>query len=116
MLGTLHVLSPDDFIVRTNVRLLREGRAFDSNYAANLSDDAVPALLENLPAMSFEQQCTIKNKISHRFEMAQTENDFRTWNWSRYAARKTMTRYGESLDTSSCPDYTKRSDRFLGEY
>lgn len=42
VLGTLHLLNPDDFIVRTNVRLLREGRAFDANYAASLSDDAVP--------------------------------------------------------------------------
>ena len=100
----------------TNVRLLREGRVFDSNYAANLSDDAAPALLENLPAMSFEQQCTVKYKIAQRFETAQTENDFRTWNWSRYAARNAMTRYSESLDTSNCPDYTKRGDRFLGEY
>ncbi|MGI8640752.1 MAG: DUF4153 domain-containing protein, partial [Pyrinomonadaceae bacterium] len=34
MLGTLHVLSPDDFIVRTNVRLMQEGRSFDSHYVS----------------------------------------------------------------------------------
>ena len=113
VLGTLHILNPDDFIVRTNVRLLQQGRAFDSFYAAELSDDAVPALLENLPAMNFEQQCTVKNKISHRFNQAQTESDFRTWNWSRFAARKAMTRHGESLDTSNFPPQTNRfSDDF----
>lgn len=115
VVGTLHVFNPDDFIVRTNVRLMQEGRGFDSLYVSELSDDAVPALLENLPMMSFEQQCTIKHKISYRFETAQTENDFRTWNWSRFAARKSMTRYGESLDTSNCPGYTKHGDRFLGK-
>jgi MFS family permease len=112
VLGTLHVLNPDDFIVRTNVRLLREGRAFDSFYASELSDDAVPALLENLPAMSFEQQCVIKNKISHRFNQVQAENDFRTWNWSRSAARNAMETHGESFDTSTCPPQTYRFDNY----
>ena len=116
VVGTLHVFNPDDFIVRTNVRLLQEGRGFDSFYVSALSDDAVPALLENLPAMSFEQQCTVKNKISHRFEMTKAEKDFRTWNWSRSVAREAMTQHGEYLDTSNCPDNTKYNDRFLGEY
>jgi len=102
VIGAIHVLNPDDFIVRTNVRLLREGRAFDSNYATALSGDAVPALLESLPAMNFEQQCAVKNKIARRFETAQVENDFRTWNWSRFTARKEMTRYGENLDALNC--------------
>jgi hypothetical protein len=116
VVGTLHVFNPDDFIVRTNVRLMQEGRGFDSLYVSELSDDAVPALLENLPTMNFDEQCTVKNKISHRFVQSETENDFRTWNWSRFAARKAMTRYSESLDTSNCPAHTKYSDRFLGEY
>jgi len=108
VVGTLHVFNPDDFIVRTNVRLMQEGRGFDSLYVSELSDDAIPALLENLPTMSFEQQCTIKNKISHRFETSKTENDFRTWNWSRFAARRQMTRYSESLDTSNCSPEANR--------
>lgn len=119
VVGALHVLNPDDFIVRTNVRLLREGRVFDAHYAASLSDDAAPALLENLPAMSVEQQCAVKYKIARRFETAQTETDFRTWNWSRRAARNAMARYGESLDASNCPSgggYAERGDKFLGEY
>jgi hypothetical protein len=116
VVGTLHVFNPDDFIVRTNVRLMHEGRGFDSFYVSELSDDAIPALLENLTTMSFDEQCTVKNKISQRFAQAETENDFRTWNWSRFAARKVMTRYAESLDTSNCPVHTKYSDRFLGEY
>jgi hypothetical protein len=116
VVGTLHVFNPDDFIVRTNVRLMLEGRNFDSLYVSELSDDAVPELLENLTAMNFADQCTVKNKIAWRFEAAQTENDFRTWNWSRFTARKAMTRYSESLDTSNCPAHTKYNDRFLEEY
>jgi hypothetical protein len=109
VIGTLHVFNPDDFIVRTNVRLMQEGRAFDSFYVSELSDDAVPALLENLPTMSFEQQCTVKQKISRRFNQAETENDFRALNWSRFVARREMTQYVESLDTSNCPSHTRRN-------
>ena len=105
MLATLHVLNPDDFIVRTNVRLMQEGRSFDSRYAAELSDDAVPALLEAMPIMSFEQQCVFKDKLSRRLETAHTENDFRSWNWSRYAARQEMAQ--TNLDAADCPLETR---------
>jgi hypothetical protein len=109
VLGILHVLNPDEYIVRTNVRLMQEGRMFDSQYATELSDDAAPALLESLPVMSFEQQCVVKNRLARRFKTAQTENDFRTWNFSRWRARRAMNAYAESLDTSDCPENTKRS-------
>lgn len=107
VVGTLHAFNPDDFIVRTNVRLMQEGRAFDSGYVADLSDDAVPMLLESLPAMNVEQQCTIKWKLSRHFEQIETENDFRTWNWARSAAREEMLHNGENLDTTNCSVDTK---------
>jgi hypothetical protein len=107
MAATLHVFNPDDFIVRTNVRLMQQGRSFDSSYVTNLSDDAVPALLKSLPTMDMEKQCVIKWKLAHRFEQAQQENDFRTWNWSRSAARKEMTQNRESFDTVGCSPETR---------
>lgn len=107
MLGTIHVLNPDDYIVRTNVRLMQEGRSFDAQYNSNLSDDAVPVLLENLPAMSFEQQCTVKHKLSRRSTQANGENDFRSWNFARWKARRQMSESAESFDTAGCPSYTQ---------
>jgi hypothetical protein len=103
MLGTLHVFNPDEFIVRTNVRLMQEGRSFDSQYITNLSDDAVPALLESLPAMKFEPRCRVKWKLAWRLQDAKNENDFRTWNFSRWQARRKMTQYSQSMDASECP-------------
>ena len=107
ILGVLHVANPDDFIVRTNIRLMNEGRTFDARYNSNLSDDAVPVLLENLPSMNYEQQCTVKNKILDRFDEAAAETDFRSWNWARYAARAAMARQKEDLITANCPAYTR---------
>ncbi len=105
MVGTLHVLNPDDFIVRTNVRLMQEGRGFDSYYVANLSDDAVPALLEAMPVMTFEQQCVVKYKLLDRLETANTETDFRSWNWSRYVARNNMAQSNSAA--TNCPPETR---------
>ncbi|MGH9903050.1 MAG: DUF4173 domain-containing protein, partial [Pyrinomonadaceae bacterium] len=42
VLGALHALNPDRFIVRTNASLAGAGRVFDAGYAASLSADAVP--------------------------------------------------------------------------
>ncbi|MBA2735270.1 MAG: DUF4173 domain-containing protein [Pyrinomonadaceae bacterium] len=109
VLGTLHVFNPDEYIVRTNVRLMQEGRAFDSQYNSSLGDDTVPALLEALPTMNFQQQCAVKWNLSQRLEKARTENDFRTWNFSRRSAQAAMIEYAEIFDTSNCPDETKRS-------
>lgn len=108
ILATLHVFNPDDFIVRTNAGLMREGRVFDTQYVSELSDDAIPALLDTMPSLNFEQQCVIKNKISRRFTTATAENDFRTWNWSRFVARKEMTQYGENFDMANCPAQTQK--------
>ncbi len=106
-LGTLHVFNPDEYIVRTNVRLMQEGRMFDPQYVTELSDDAAPALLENLPAMNFEQQCIIKNRLAERLTKARTENDFRTWNFSRWVARREISASADGLDTAGCPSYGK---------
>jgi hypothetical protein len=116
MLGTLHVFNPDEFIVRTNVRLMQQGRAFDSNYVTYLSDDAIPALLETMPSMNFEQQCPVRYKLARRSEEAKNENDFRTWNFSRWLARREMAQYTGTLETVGCPASTQiYSDHNFGD-
>lgn len=105
ILGVLHFVNPDDFIARTNIRLMNEGRTFDAYYNSNLSDDAVPVLLENLPSMNFEQQCEVKNKMLMRLEKMNEETDFRSWNWSRYTARTEMINQQNNLKTEGCPHY-----------
>jgi hypothetical protein len=105
VVGTLHVLNPDDFIVRMNVRLMREGRAFDIQYSSSLSDDAVPALLEAMPTISFENQCVVNWHLANRFiKRSDTENDFRSWNFSRSSARQQVGGFTENFDRSKCPD------------
>ena len=108
ILGGLHFVNPDEYIVRTNIRLMKEGRQFDAFYNSGLSGDAVPVLLENLSAMSFEQQCTIKDALADRLKTAQADNDFRTWNFSRWTARNALTATTEDFYTGNCPGNTQR--------
>lgn len=106
ILGVLHFVNPDDFIARTNIRLMNEGRSFDAYYNAELSKDAVPVLLENLAMMTNDDQCVVKSLISHQ-PPHYLENDFRSWNFSRWKAKKLLN--DASLDTSNCPAPKDRS-------
>lgn len=112
VLGAMHVVSPDDYIARTNVRLMKEGRSFDAYYNANLSNDAVPVLLENLPSMTLEQQCTVKGKLDQKLKDAQAEYDFRNWNFSRWRAQNEILANKQVLNNSNCPNYTRSYEQF----
>lgn len=106
VIGTLHVLNPDDFIARTNIRLMNEGRMFDGHYHKSLSDEAVPVLLENINFMSFENQCRIRSKYKNRLEEIKSEGDFRSFNYSRWKAKKWLESNQENFETAGCPEYT----------
>lgn len=107
ILGAVHVLNPDAFIARTNIKLMQQGRSFDAYYNANLSNDAIPTLLENLDGMNFEQQCRLKYNILYRQKNNENGNDFRNWNWSRWNAQKLLETNSDKLDISACPENTK---------
>lgn len=107
ILGGLHVVNPDDYIARTNIRLMKEGRPFDAHYNANLSDDAIPAILENLPAMNSEQQCAaIRVLYQKRYKAAFGEKkDFRSWNLSRSNAENLLEENKQTLFRPGCTSY-----------
>lgn len=86
ILGATHVLNPDEFIVKTNLALMREGRPFDARYTADLSVDAVPAIAVALPELSGENLCQAKKVLRDRVSQA-AETGFRSWNISRVTAR-----------------------------
>lgn len=114
VLGTLHVMNPDDFIVRTNIRLMEQGRNFDAYYNSNLSDDAIPAVLESINLMNSDQQCVIKWNLIDRSNEARQETDFRSWNYSRWRTKVMLWEDYYPINTDGCPKPYR--DKFLGEY
>ncbi len=107
VLSAIHVVNPDEFIVRTNIRLMNEGRVFDSRYNSALSDDAIPALLESVDSMSYEDQCVVKSRLNDRLIHSRAENDLRSWNWSRSRALTGLKNVNAELDTAGCPGHLR---------
>lgn len=105
VIGAAHVLNPDEFIARTNVALMRQGREFDARYNAHdLRGDATPVLLEALPEMNFEDQCTVKRKLSEHLAKIGEESDLRSWSWSRSRHHQLLIQAGESIAVNAnCP-------------
>lgn len=112
ILGGLHVVNPDDYIARTNIRLMKEGRSFDAHYNVNfLSNDAVPALLENLPQMNSENQCAVIRSLYHRRYnfVFNAKDDFRSWNMSRWNSKNELEVNKETLFRAGCTSYANSS-------
>ncbi len=85
-LGTLNIINPEDFVVRTNFRLKQEGRNYDKYYNSNLSDDAIPSIIEILPSLSDAEKCEASNQFNRTYrELKQTFGP-RNWNYSRWRA------------------------------
>ena len=89
---TLQAINPDNLIIRTNLLLAKSGKSFDVDYAATLSDDALPAIVEALPSLNNAEQkkvfdCIIAPKLTS------LKSDWRTWSWSRHQAGKVLEEY-----------------------
>jgi hypothetical protein len=98
VLGATHVLSPDEFIVKTNIQLTKEGREFDAAYNSSLSDDALPALLENFADIHENDQLTVVRNIARRYCEKREENDVRSWSLSRWNASQAINANGELVN------------------
>ena len=85
VLGGLHALNPDAFILRHNLTRPAAERAFDVKYATQLGADAAPQLLDLLPRLSGDEACLVARRLD---SWAQAQRDWRTWNWSRSRAAR----------------------------
>ena len=115
VLGGLHVLNPDDYIVRVNAQRALEGKMFDARYASWLSADAVPALRDAMLAMSHENRCIIAGSFFDRLRNDKA-TDFRSWNWSRSKANQVLHKEEPIIQTFGCPEYIPESSRFSDDY
>jgi hypothetical protein len=97
VLGATHLLNPDEFIVRTNIALMQQGRVFDARYNSSLSDDALPALLEAFPGINLEDQTIIFRSLAWRNCEKSHENDLRSWNLSRARASRAISPHSDIL-------------------
>ena len=103
VVAALNFFNPDDYIVRTNLELMREGRSFDAEYNSSLSADAVPVLVEFFPDLNGVQQDTVLGNLAD-LECRYAENeDLRTWNHSREDA-SSFALVKSTVDNQGCAE------------
>jgi len=102
MLGALHLVNPDALIVRTNLARPGSERPFDGWYAASLSADAVPQLLEALPRLDGRARCVVAGRLLERLERV-GRDDWRSWNFARARARGLLLDGEARLHAIPCP-------------
>jgi hypothetical protein len=105
-IALLLVLNPDAIIARTNVeRLLsRDTPArFDVAYATTLSADAVPILMQALPALPADVQCPLARHLLRRWP-PDRERSIRSWNRAAWAAGDAVRQHEAGLRTMVGPD------------
>jgi hypothetical protein len=102
VLGVLHLINPDALIVRTNLARPPAERPFDGWYAASLSADAVPLLLEALPRLDGRAQCTVTAGLREQVGRLERD-DWRNWNFARAHARGLLHDQEARLQVLRCP-------------
>ncbi len=118
ILAATNLMNPDDFIARKNIQLMQQGREYDAYYnASELSDDAIPAVIEGLEAMSEKDRCSSMSHLYRRLVEARSEGDVRSFNFSREQGFDLLNeRSGVLMNGAGCPDYKPHVPLFLGEY
>jgi uncharacterized protein DUF4153 len=88
--AALNVVNPDALIARTNLDRSR----VDVAYLGRLSDDAVPALLDELPTLPPDKQSALALELLRRDRQ---EVDWRSFNFSRARAAALLEQHHDEL-------------------
>lgn len=113
VLAILHFVNPDAYIVRTNIRLMQQGRPFDGQYNARLSADSVPAILEAFPGIAVanpedREQTAVRDGLNRTYCRLEDGSDFRSWNYSRWNAKHLFGQYKwAEIGGSACYDSSR---------
>lgn len=92
-LTVLNAINPDAYIARTNIERAAEGKRFDSAYAASLSDDAVPTLINGLPSLAAADRTILIEQL-RQTSGRRSRGDWRTWNRGRALAADVLNENG----------------------
>jgi hypothetical protein len=101
----LFVVNPDAIVARTNVVRMSSPDAsvrFDAAYATSLSADAVPVLIEALPALPRDVQCRLARHMLRRWPPG-GERSLRNWNWSAARASDAVREHEAALQSMVGP-------------
>ncbi|MEO5740307.1 MAG: DUF4173 domain-containing protein, partial [Vicinamibacterales bacterium] len=102
----LFVINPAAIVARTNVARMTSANGparFDVDYASSLSADAVPVLINALPALPREVQCLLARRMLRRLPPERVRS-IRSWNWSVARASDAVREHEAQLRSMVGPD------------
>ena len=105
-LALLFFINPDAVIARANVTRMAAAAApvrFDVAYATSLSADAVPVLIDALPALPHDVQCPLARHMLRRWPPGR-DRSIRSWNWSAAQASHAVREHEARLRSMVGPD------------
>jgi hypothetical protein len=102
----LFVVNPDAIVARTNVARMSSAAVsvrFDVAYATSLSADAVPMLIDALPALPPDVQCPLARHMLRRWP-PDRDRSIRSWNRSAAWASDAVRKHEARLRSMVAPD------------
>jgi len=102
----LFAINPDAVIARANVARMASADVrvrFDVAYATSLSADAVPVLIDALPALPRDVQCPLARHMLRRWP-PDRDRSIRNWNWSAARASVAVREHEARLRSMVGPD------------
>jgi hypothetical protein len=99
-------INPDAVIARANVARMASADApvrFDVAYATSLSADAVPVLIDALPALPRDVHCPLARHMLRRWP-PDRDRSIRSWNWSAARASDAVREHEAQLRSMVGPD------------
>jgi hypothetical protein len=98
----LDLANPDALIARVNLQRVGRGASFDVGYAAQLSADAVPALVARAAKLPTGDRCAVAAALAGRWATKPADRSAVPWTVARLHARHVVAGALPSL-TRSCP-------------
>ncbi len=96
-LGILNVINPEDFVLRTNFKLMQEGRQFDAYYNFNeLQEDALATAIEIIPHLDDRKRCEAENGLNSIDHYTKHGWRLKNWNYARWKAKIALDNYKQT--------------------
>jgi hypothetical protein len=116
VLAATHFLNPNEFILRTNIRLMQQGREFDARYNSGLGADATPVLMESFSLYSEEDAEIVIRQLERQQCRNKEGRDLRDWNFSRWQAARAMSGLDRELMSKAggCADSPEENFSYEG--
>jgi len=112
--ASLSSLNVDGFITRANIQRAELGYEFDVPYLASLSEDAVPALLDQYNQLDLASKPDLAGQVAAAMachaelhEKYTTILPWQSWNWSRSRANQI---WHEAKESDHLPNYAASLD------